>query len=76
MSLQKEVIDQNKKLIEELRAWKEAVIDELIVRHLYCDVYENNPKKALNAISQWDMDISEYFTREKVKNEQDSISGL
>jgi hypothetical protein len=38
--------------------WQEAIIDALVIRHIYKYEHENNPRKALNDILNWEVMVA------------------
>lgn len=53
--------DFSRRLERELsaaHAWKEAVIDELIVDHIYTKEHETNPRKAIQDAITWNCQVA------------------
>ena len=50
--------------LNEVKNWKEAVLQELMVWHLYKLEHETNPKKALNDLASLHSDIAVHIHKE------------
>ena len=54
----REVIAAAQKELAELMKWKEAVINELIVAHIYGQVHDDSPRKAVHDAITWNCQVA------------------
>jgi len=45
-------------MTEERNEWKEALVERLIVLHIYSDKHEKDPRQALNDIIAWEVTVA------------------
>ena len=45
--------------------WKDVLIEELITCHIYDMEHKSNPKKALQDIILWHIEVAEYFAHQR-----------
>lgn len=44
--------------------WKDKIINELIICHIYTSEHDNNPKKAVDDLMNWHAEVGAFFERE------------
>ena len=60
-------IRQLQRQLAEATKWERAVDEELIVRHLGTTDSFESPKKAMQALSQYDYDLGVYFAKQEAQ---------
>lgn len=51
-------LEDTAKTIRAFKNWKEAVIDELVVCHIYSDTHDNNPRLAISDAINWNVSVA------------------
>ncbi len=44
--------------VTELRRWRDAVIDQLVVAHIYNDTHDADPRKAIRDLLEWTSSVA------------------
>lgn len=52
------LLQQLFKVIDDLRAWRDVIIDWTVISHIYRAEYEHNPRKALNDLVAWEHQVA------------------